>query len=99
MKERKHAKGIELDTESTVADLKDLVKRFKAAVKKQTNKDFPACAWEQLLKAVMAMFDSWTNPRANYYRRLNNIPEVWGAAVNVQALLFGNMGDTSDRKS
>lgn len=95
MEERKHAKGIELDTEFTVDDLKDLVKRFKAAVKKQTNKDFPACAWEQLWGAVMAVFDSWTNPRANYYRRLNNIPEEWGTAVNVQAMVFGNMGDTS----
>ncbi|WP_088654006.1 pyruvate, phosphate dikinase [Geofilum rhodophaeum] len=95
MEERKHAKGIELDTEFTVDDLKDLVKRFKAAVKKQTGKDFPTCAWEQLWGAVMAVFDSWTNPRANYYRRLNNIPDEWGTAVNVQAMVFGNMGETS----
>jgi pyruvate,orthophosphate dikinase len=95
MEEVKHAKGIELDTDLTVDDLKELVKRFKAAVKQQTGKDFPTSSWEQLWGAVMAVFDSWTNPRANYYRRLNNIPDEWGTAVNVQAMVFGNMGNTS----
>jgi pyruvate, orthophosphate dikinase len=95
MEDVKHAKGVELDTELTVADLKDLVTKFKKAVKAQTGKDFPTSSWEQLWGSVMAVFDSWTNPRANYYRRLNNIPDEWGTAVNVQAMVFGNMGDTS----
>ncbi len=95
MEEVKHAKGIELDTDLTVDDLKELVKRFKAAVKQQTGKDFPTNSWEQLWGAVMAVFDSWGNPRAIYYRRLNNIPDEWGTAVNVQAMVFGNMGNTS----
>jgi len=95
MEEVKHAKDIELDTDLTVDDLKELVKRFKAAVKQQTGKDFPTNSWEQLWGAVMAVFDSWGNPRAIYYRRLNNIPDEWGTAVNVQAMVFGNMGNTS----
>lgn len=95
MDEAKEAKGIELDTELTVEDLKELVVKFKKAVKEQTGHDFPTCAWEQLWGAVMAVFDSWTNPRANYYRRLNNIPDEWGTAVNVQSMVFGNMGNTS----
>ncbi len=95
MEEVKHAKGIELDTDLTVDDLKELVKRFKAAVKQQTGKDFPTNSWEQLWGAVMAVFDSWGNPRAIYYRRLNTIPDEWGTAVNVQAMVFGNMGNTS----
>ncbi len=95
MEEVKHARGIELDTDLTVEDLKDLVSKFKSAVKTQTGKDFPTCAWEQLWGAVMAVFDSWGNPRAVYYRRLNNIPDEWGTAVNVQAMVFGNMGNTS----
>ncbi len=95
MNDVKHAKGIELDTEFTVDDLKALVNKFKAAVKKQTGKDFPTDAWEQLWGSVMAVFNSWGNPRAVYYRRLNNIPDDWGTAVNVQAMVFGNMGDSS----
>lgn len=95
MEEVKHARGVELDTDLTVEDLKDLVSKFKAAVKTQTGRDFPTCAWEQLWGAVMAVFDSWGNPRAVYYRRLNNIPDEWGTAVNVQAMVFGNMGNTS----
>ena len=95
MEEVKHAKGIELDTDLSVDDLKELVKRFKAAVKQQTGKDFPTDSWDQLWGAVMAVFDSWGNPRAIYYRRLNNIPDEWGTAVNVQAMVFGNMGNTS----
>ena len=95
MEEMKHAKGVELDTELTVDDLKELVKRFKSAVKKQTGHDFPVSAWEQLWGSVMAVFDSWGNNRAIYYRRLNNIPDEWGTAVNVQAMVFGNMGNTS----
>ncbi|MGE0088633.1 MAG: pyruvate, phosphate dikinase, partial [Bacteroidales bacterium] len=95
MEEVKHAKGIKLDTEFTVEDLKELVTKFKAAVKKQTGHDFPTNPWEQLWGSVMAVFDSWQNPRAVYYRALNQIPEEWGTAVNVQAMVFGNMGENS----
>jgi len=91
----KEEKGITTDNEFTVDDLKDLVKRFKAAVKKVTGKDFPADPWEQLWGSVMAVFDSWMNERAIYYRKLNNIPAEWGTAVNVQAMVFGNMGSNS----
>jgi pyruvate,orthophosphate dikinase len=93
--EVKEARGIENDNELTVEDLKELVEKFKAAVKKQTGHDFPVDPWEQLWGAVMAVFDSWNTPRAIYYRQLNQIPEEWGTAVNVQAMVFGNMGNTS----
>lgn len=95
MEEMKHAKGVELDNDLTVDDLKELVKRFKAAVKKQTGSDFPESAWEQLWGAVCAVFDSWMNERAILYRKMNNFPEEWGTAVNVQAMVYGNMGKTS----
>jgi len=95
MEDVKHAKNIELDTDLTIEDLKTLVTKFKAAVKDKTGKDFPTCAWEQLWGAVMAVFNSWGNPRATYYRRMENIPDEWGTAVNVQAMVFGNMGNTS----
>ena len=95
MEEVKEAKGVEDDTDLDVADLKDLVAKFKAAVKKVTGHDFPVDPWEQLWGAVCAVFDSWQNPRANYYRAMNQIPEEWGTAVNVQAMVFGNMGDNS----
>jgi pyruvate,orthophosphate dikinase len=72
-----------------------MVVKFKAAVKKVTGHDFPVDPWEQLWGAVCAVFDSWTNPRANYYRAMNQIPEEWGTAVNVQAMVFGNMGSNS----
>ena len=91
----KEAKGIKSDTELQVEDLKELVKRFKAAVKENTGKDFPASPWEQLWGAICAVFDSWMNERAILYRRMNQIPEEWGTAVNVQAMVFGNMGNTS----
>jgi len=91
----KEEKGVEDDTDLTTDDLKDMVKRFKSAVKKQTGQDFPTDAWEQLWGSVAAVFDSWNNDRADYYRKLNNIPSEWGTAVNVQAMVFGNMGDTS----
>ncbi len=95
MEEMKETKGIKLDTEFTVDDLKELVKRFKAAVKKQTGSDFPESAWEQLWGAICAVFDSWMNERAILYRKMNNFPEEWGTAVNVQAMVYGNMGKTS----
>ncbi len=95
MEEIKHARGVELDTDLTVEDLKELVTKFKAAVKKQTGKDFPTCPWEQLWGAVCSVFDSWMNERAILYRQMYHIPEEWGTAVNVQAMVYGNMGLTS----
>ena len=75
--------------------LKKWFKRFKAVVKEKTGSDFPTNPWEQLWGAITAVFDSWMNDRAIFYRKLNNIPEEWGTAVNVQAMVFGNMGDNS----
>ncbi|MBN1951573.1 MAG: pyruvate, phosphate dikinase [Bacteroidales bacterium] len=95
MEEVKEAKGVQDDTDLDVSDLKELVSKFKAAVKKVTGHDFPVDPWEQLWGAVCAVFDSWQNPRANYYRAMNQIPEEWGTAVNVQAMVFGNMGSNS----
>lgn len=91
----KAEKGIKQDTEFDVSDLKTLVARFKEAVLKKTGKDFPTDPWEQLWGAVAAVFESWMNDRAIYYRKLNNIPAEWGTAVNVQAMVFGNMGNNS----
>jgi pyruvate,orthophosphate dikinase len=87
--------GIKEDTDFTVPDLKLLVLRFKQAVLKKTRKDFPTDPWEQLWGAIGAVFESWMNDRAIYYRKLNNIPVEWGTAVNVQAMVFGNMGNNS----
>ncbi len=95
MDELKEEKGIENDTDFTVEDLKKLVVQFKAAVKKQTGHDFPDNPWEQLWGAVMAVFDSWNTDRAIYYRNMNKIPSEWGTAVNVQAMVYGNMGENS----
>ncbi|MDO5035592.1 MAG: pyruvate, phosphate dikinase [Porphyromonas sp.] len=92
---KKAERGVKLDTELGVEDLKDLVRRFKAAVLSQTGKDFPEDAWEQLWGAIGAVFDSWMNERAIIYRKMEDIPEEWGTAVNVQAMVYGNMGDTS----
>ena len=91
----KEAKGVKLDTELDVDDLKNLVKLFKSAVKEFTGKDFPDSAWEQLWGGICAVFDSWMNERAIIYRRMNQIPEEWGTAVNVQAMVYGNMGENS----
>ena len=91
----KEAKGVELDTDLSVDDLKELVAKFKTAVKKQTGKDFPESAYEQLWGAICSVFDSWMNDRAILYRKMEGIPAEWGTAVNVQAMVFGNMGDTS----
>ncbi len=94
--EVKEAKGIKYDTELTVDDLKELVVRFKKVYKDAMNgEDFPQDATEQLMGAVKAVFRSWDNPRAIVYRRMNDIPGDWGTAVNVQAMVFGNMGETS----
>ncbi|MGM0376137.1 MAG: pyruvate, phosphate dikinase [Bacteroidota bacterium] len=95
MEKVKEERGIELDTQFTVEDLKGLVQKFKAAVKKQTGKDFPTSAYDQLWGAISAVFGSWMNPRAVYYRRMDGIPDEWGTAVNVQAMVFGNMGNSS----
>jgi len=95
MEEVKESKGIVLDTDFTVDDLKELVAKFKAGVKENTGHDFPDDPWEQLWGAVFAVFDSWTNDRAILYRRLERIPDEWGTAVNVQAMVYGNMGDNS----
>ncbi|MGL4331244.1 MAG: pyruvate, phosphate dikinase, partial [Bacteroidales bacterium] len=95
MDELKERRGVELDTDLTVEDLKELVASFKVAVKKNTGNDFPDSPWEQLWGAVCAVFDSWMNERAITYRRMYQIPEEWGTAVNVQAMVYGNMGMTS----
>ena len=95
MEKVKEEKGVKLDTDLEVSDLQNLVKLFKAAVKDFTGKDFPDSAWEQLWGGICAVFDSWMNERAILYRRMNQIPEEWGTAVNVQAMVYGNMGDNS----
>ena len=94
--ELKAEKGVHFDTELTTEDLKELVKRFKAVYKENMNgEDFPQDPVEQLMGALKAVFRSWDNPRAIVYRRMNDIPGDWGTAVNVQAMVFGNMGETS----
>ncbi|MDA9070181.1 pyruvate, phosphate dikinase [Algibacter sp.] len=95
MEALKHKRDIELDTEFTVQDLKDLVYDFKETVKKRTGHDFPTNPWEQLWGAVVAVFNSWNGDRAVYYRNMNGYPADWGTAVNVQAMVYGNMGDNS----
>ena len=89
----KEEKGVTLDVELTAADLKELAEQFKAEYKSKIGQDFPTDPKEQLIGAVKAVFRSWDNPRANVYRRDNDIPYSWGTAVNVQAMAFGNMGD------
>ncbi len=91
--EMKEAKGVTLDVELTADDLKELANQFKAEYKSKIGSDFPSDPKEQLIGAVKAVFRSWDNPRANVYRRDNDIPYSWGTAVNVQAMAFGNMGD------
>lgn len=91
----KAQRGIKLDTEFTVEDLQTLAHQFREAILAQTGKPFPTEPQEQLWGAILAVFDSWMNDRAKLYRHLNRIPEEWGTAVNVQAMVFGNMGDTS----
>ena len=93
IEEKKEQRGIESDLELTTRDLRELVTEFKAAVKKRTGKSFPEDPWEQLWGAVGAVFGSWMNARAITYRKLYNVPEAWGTAVNVQAMVFGNLGE------
>lgn len=95
IEEVKHARGVKLDNQLEVEDLKELVRRFKAAVTAQTGKDFPTDAYEQLWGAICSVFNSWMNERAILYRKMEGIPSEWGTAVSVQAMVFGNMGETS----
>ncbi len=90
---KKEAKGVHLDTQLSTDDLKELVTEFKAAIKEKTGRDFPTDPMEQLWGAIGAVFGSWMNDRAIRYRKLNDIPEEWGTAVNVQSMVYGNMGD------
>ena len=91
----KESRGYKLDTEVTVDELKALVKQYKEYYKKTFGEDFPTDPYEQLREAVAAVFRSWDNPRANVYRQMNGIPYEWGTAVNVQSMVFGNMGEDS----
>jgi pyruvate,orthophosphate dikinase len=93
--EMKEARGIKQDTEFTADDMKEMVARFKAFYKEQKGEDFPSDPKQQLMEAVKAVFRSWENPRAIYYRRMNDIPSDWGTAVNVQMMVFGNTGEKS----
>lgn len=95
IEQMKEAKGVHLDTDLSVEDLKELVFKFKDAVKAQTGHDFPESAYEQLWGSVSSVFDSWMNDRAILYRKMEGIPTEWGTAVTVQAMVFGNMGQTS----
>lgn len=90
---KKSQRGLKLDTDMDANDLEDLVKVFKGIYKEQIGEDFPQNSREQLIDSVKAVFKSWNNPRAITYRRLNDIPSDWGTAVNVQQMVFGNMGD------
>ncbi len=91
----KARRGVQLDTELEADDWKELVGEFKALVEEKTGKPFPDDPWEQLVGAINAVFNSWHNPRAIRYRQIHDIPHDWGTAVNVQAMVFGNLGETS----
>ncbi len=93
--EMKEARGVKQDTELTADDLKELVAKFKSLYREKKGADFPADPRIQLIEAVRAVFRSWDNPRANAYRRMNEIPYDWGTAVNVQSMVFGNSGERS----
>ena len=93
--EMKEEKGVELDTELSAEDLKELVVKFKNYYKERKGEDFPQDPRAQLIESITAVFRSWDNPRANIYRRMNDIPSSWGTAVNVQEMVFGNKGETS----
>ena len=93
--EIKEKKGVELDTDLVVDDLKHMVSEFKALIRTRLGREFPNDPWEQLWGAVMAVFQSWNNDRAKFYRQMNDIPDAWGTAVNIQSMVFGNLGDHS----
>ncbi|MGV8947120.1 MAG: pyruvate, phosphate dikinase [Lutibacter sp.] len=95
MEHLKEKRGIQLDTDFTIQDLKDLTRDFKAAIKKRTGNDFPTNPWDQLWGAVIAVFNSWNGDRAIYYRKMHGYPDDWGTAVSVQAMVYGNMGNNS----
>ena len=95
IEEMKEKKGVKLDTELDAEDMKELARQFKEEYKSKIGEDFPSDPVEQLFGAIKAVFRSWDNPRAVYYRRMNDIPSSWGTAVSVQSMVFGNMGDTS----
>jgi pyruvate,orthophosphate dikinase len=95
IEKKKHERGVKADTDLSAADLKDLVARFKAAIKAKTGQEFPDDPKKQLWGAIGAVFGSWMNERAIAYRKLYDIPEAWGTAVNVQLMVFGNMGNDS----
>lgn len=91
----KDEKGVQFDTDLDADDLKEVIKRYKRIYKRELGEEFPQEPKDQLFEAIKAVFRSWDNPRAIYYRRMNDIPGDWGTAVNVQTMVFGNMGDTS----
>jgi len=91
----KEKQGVEKDVDLTTDDLKNMVQEFKDVIQKRLGRQFPQDPWDQLWGSIMAVFDSWNTPRAQYYRELNKIPEEWGTAVNVMAMVFGNMGEDS----
>ena len=93
--ELKKERGVENDTDLTTDDLKEMVSRFRILIRAKTGRNFPTDPWEQLWGSVLAVFQSWNNDRAKVYRSLNNIPEHWGTAVNVQAMVYGNLDDNS----
>ena len=93
--EMKEERGITFDSEFSTEDLKEMVEKFKAFYKSEKGEDFPQDPKVQMIESIKAVFRSWDNPRANVYRRMNDIPYSWGTAVNVQAMVFGNMGETS----
>ena len=93
--EVKEKKGVELDTDLSADDLKELVRQFKAVIRSRLGREFPDDPWEQLWGSVMAVFQSWNNDRAKLYRSMNDIPDAWGTAVNIQSMVFGNLGDNS----
>ncbi len=95
LEEKKKVRGVQYDTELTADDLKELVVEFKQLIKEKTGQDFPEDPMDQLWGAIGAVFRSWDNERAKVYRKLNNIPDEWGTAVNVVSMVFGNMGDDS----
>ncbi|MDR2112328.1 MAG: pyruvate, phosphate dikinase [Candidatus Accumulibacter sp.] len=91
----KEKKNVELDTQLGVDELKQMVAEFKALIRKRLGREFPDDPWQQLWGAIMAVFESWNNDRAKLYRKMNDIPDSWGTAVNVQSMVFGNLGDKS----
>ncbi len=93
--EIKEKKGVELDTDLSADDLKHMVSEFKAMIRERLGREFPTDPWEQLWGSVMAVFQSWNNDRAVYYRQMHDIPDSWGTAVNIQSMVFGNLGQNS----